>query len=285
MVISENILLPQTKAEKAISFDVRFLEDGIKKPVILFLHGFKGFKDWGHFNILASEISKRGFVFIKMNFSHNGTTPTRLVDFDDLEAFGHNNYSKELDDVGRMIDHICDGNLNVLSQDMDASKLILIGHSRGGGAAILKTAEDPRIRKVITWAAINDHSKRWPTVSLPEWRKKGVHYVLNGRTNQQMPMYYQIVEDYYTHESRLDIPKAVKKIKIPFMAIHGSLDETVPKEVLDELSDLNPLVQTQLIPKAGHTFGGKHPYQSARLNKIGNALLDTTLDFLNQNET
>lgn len=91
---------------KPITFDYRFQENNIKKPIILFSHGFKGFKDWGTFNLMADHFAKKGFIFLKLNFSFNGTTPENTVDFVDLEAFGNNNFSKELDDLKTVIDHL-----------------------------------------------------------------------------------------------------------------------------------------------------------------------------------
>lgn len=60
--------------------------------------------------------------------------------------YGNNNFSIELDDLGLVIDYIesaagqYEGNKN---------EIYLIGHSRGGGIAILKTYEDSRIKNGI----------------------------------------------------------------------------------------------------------------------------------------
>ena len=35
------------------------------KPVVVFSHGFKGFKDWGPFNLMANNFAANGFVFVK----------------------------------------------------------------------------------------------------------------------------------------------------------------------------------------------------------------------------
>ena len=43
-------------------------------------------------------------IFVKINFSHNGGTVSQPIDFPDLEAFGQNNFSLELDDLGLVID-------------------------------------------------------------------------------------------------------------------------------------------------------------------------------------
>lgn len=282
LMIKKEYQIPASDVNaKPISYDIRFQENGIPKPIVLFVHGFKGFKDWGHFNLLADAIAGAGYVFVKMNFSHNGTTPENLLDFVDLEAFGNNNYSQELDDLGTMIDHISSEHFEVLQTEVDTANLTLIGHSRGGGATILKTKEDQRVKKLITWASIQDHNRRWPNKDLKAWKEKGVHHILNGRTNQLMPMYYQIVENYFANEARLNIPNAVKAISVPFLAIHGSLDETVPKEVLQEFKALNPGITIELMAKAGHTFGGKHPYDQLELSRIGKMLVEKTLNFLN----
>ncbi len=67
-------------------------------PLIIFCHGYKGFKDWGAWPLLSEALAASGFVVIKFNFSHNGGTHKQPIDFPDLEAFGNNNYTKELED-------------------------------------------------------------------------------------------------------------------------------------------------------------------------------------------
>ncbi|GAB3819185.1 hypothetical protein GCM10028895_17270 [Pontibacter rugosus] len=84
--------------------DASYQPNGKAKPVVLFAHGFKGFKDWGHFNLLAKYFAERGFVFLKFNFAYNGTTVEDHSDMHDMEAFGQNNFSMELDDMQALID-------------------------------------------------------------------------------------------------------------------------------------------------------------------------------------
>ena len=102
-MVHQEYNIPSLHNNKSITFDLRYNEDLKKKPLIIFLHGFKGFKDWGHFNMIADYFVNQGFAFLKMNFSHNGTSPEQLIDFVDLEAFGQNNFSIELDDVLSLI--------------------------------------------------------------------------------------------------------------------------------------------------------------------------------------
>ena len=52
---------------------------------------------------MAEEFAKAGYFFVKFNFSHNGTTINDPDNFGDLEAFGNNNYTKELSDYQTVI--------------------------------------------------------------------------------------------------------------------------------------------------------------------------------------
>ena len=111
--------------DKPFSIDITYTPDGMPKPVILHVHGFKGFKDWGYFNILAEYAAEKGFVFVKMNFSHNGTTPENPLDFVDLEAFGSNNFTIEQDDMGKVIDFIFSDDFPIDKNELDGFALAM----------------------------------------------------------------------------------------------------------------------------------------------------------------
>ena len=96
----------QTK--EPIALDIFFENDQEQRPVVIYVHGFNGFKDWGNFDLIAKKIAAAGYVLVKFNFSHNGTTPEQPEEFADLEAFGNNNYSKQLEDLRLVIDWVCD---------------------------------------------------------------------------------------------------------------------------------------------------------------------------------
>lgn len=268
--------------ERPFIYDARYLPNGRPKPVILFIHGFKGFKDWGHFNLLADTFAESDFVFVKLNLSHNGTTPEQPLDFADLEAFGNNNFSIELDDLGVLIDHLLAGESDIPEAEADFSRLSLIGHSRGGGLAILKAAEDLRVKAVASWAGIHDLNQRWPEEFIMEWRKKGVQHIYNSRTNQQMPLYYQLAQDYFDNKERLDIPTAVKSLQQPLLILHGTADETLPHQIAEEMKRWKPDAELFIIKGANHTFGGNHPYENSVLPKDTESAYRQTVAFLNK---
>lgn len=263
----QNGVLKSPNHKKSITFDLRYKKTNQAKPLIIFIHGFKGFKDWGPFDLLADFFSQKDFIFCKMNLSHNGTTPEKPFDFDDLEAFGNNNFSIELDDIGVMLDYFYSDESTVPDEEIEMRSVFLLGHSRGGGMALLKTYEDTRIKAVATLAAISDLKERWTAEYLQEWKEKGIQYVYNGRTKQHMPLYYQMVEDLNKNFERLNIPHAVKNLNKPILAIHGTNDETLPVSMAYDIKEWNPAVELFIIEEAGHTFDGYHPYDKDGLPK------------------
>jgi dienelactone hydrolase len=263
--------------------DTRCVEDHIRKPVIILNHGFKGFKDWGPFNLVADFFAQQGFVFVKMNFSHNGITLENPSEFADLQAFSMNNFSIELDDTGVLIDYLFSGDCIIPEGEMNLDRLFIIGHSRGGASAILKAREDIRIKGVVTWAAVDDLEDWHTKEELAYWKKVKTIYIHNARTGQEMPMNYQIVEDFNKNRSRLTVPDAVSELKIPMKAFHGKKDQTVSCVAIENFQSRNPeMVETELLENADHTFGGTHPFTGNALPEAMAYLLKRSVEFINQ---
>ena len=233
-----------------------------------------------HFNVIADEIAQAGFVYVKMNVSHNGVTPEHPQDFVDLEAFANNNFSIELDDIDVVINFIKSGGLEIDSNEVDLKQLYLAGHSRGGAVSIFKACQDTRIKKLVTWAAVSDLERFWSPQFLEEWKKKGVQFIQNARTKQDMPLNYQMVEDFERDPERFRIGSQLTNLDIPFLAIHGDQDETVPVESLLMLKSFYPTIETLKIAGAGHTFGGKHPWEESNLPEYTQQLVERMISFL-----
>ena len=263
-IILKNLVV-KGKHNKPIITDVFYKETHQPKKVVVFCHGYKGFKDWGAWNLMAETFAKAGFFFIKFNFSHNGGTLKQPIDFPDLDAFGNNNYTKELDDLESVIDWFSTN--SDFKKEINLDDISLIGHSRAGGIVLLKANEDSRIRKVISLAGVCDFAKRTVTTgNLQEWKKDGVKYVLNGRTKQQMPHFYQFYEDFKQNEHRLNIEKATKSLNIPQLIIHGDTDNSVFINEAENLHKWNPESEFKIIKNANHVFNVSHPWKSTKIS-------------------
>jgi pimeloyl-ACP methyl ester carboxylesterase len=267
------------KHKKPIITDVFYIEGGKPKPIVIFCHGYKGFKDWGAWNVMAKTFAEAGFFFIKFNFSYNGGTIEQPIDFLDLEAFGNNNYTKELDDLETVMDWIASN--EHYHYEANLSHINLIGHSRAGGIVTIKAEEDNRVKKVISLAGVSDFGKRSSTTgNLEQWKKDGVKYVLNGRTKQHMPHYYQFYEDFIQNEERLTIKRAVSNLNIPYLIIHGDKDTSVLIEEAYQLHKWNPKNQIKIIEDADHVFNTKHPWEYQDVSNKLKKVIEIVVTFL-----
>ena len=240
------------------------------KQVVIFVHGFMGFKDWGAWHLVQSYFVSHGYAFAKLNITHNGGTSTQGIDFPDPEAFAQNTYSYEVADIGFFRTHI--------ATRIQAESTFLIGHSRGGGAVILH-AKQTQTDKIALWASISDIGSRFPTGSeLEPWKNKGTRTILNGRTRQQLPQKYSLYEDFQKNESQLNIEVAVKSMNTPILVIHGDQDRSVE---LTEGEALAAWSQTTLevISGTDHVFGACHPWTKDELPKDLLEVCERTLDF------
>ncbi len=245
-------------------------------PLIIFVHGFKGFMDWGHFPLLAKKFSEAGFSVARFNFSHNGTTPEEPTDFVDLEAFGKNTYTKELFDLDTVITFFYE---QAEAFGLNKKRFFLIGHSRGASIVLLKTALDKRISRVVALAPVSDLSYKWTQEEKERWKKDGVVYVYNSRTQQQMPLYIDLLEDYYDNKNLLNLQAQMKQVQVPNFLVHGKEDAVVPVFHSARLMLHNPYTRLFVVSGAGHTFGGKHPWKYPYLPAAMNRAFERIVRF------
>ena len=244
--------------------------------LIVFVHGFMGFKDWGAWNLVQQFFTERGFGFCKFNLSHNGGTIENGIDFPDEKAFGENCYSYEVQDIESVLHWM-------IQQVKNIQGIHLIGHSRGGGDVILAGRNLQTtfpLRSIHTWAAISNIGSRFPQdLALEEWKKEGVRYIENGRTKQKLPQYFSLYEDYQRNASELNIEIAIKDLKIPITLYHGDKDTSVPIEEGYDLAKWNGL-DLHVIKNADHVFGAVHPWRCATLPSTLMELCELTLNHL-----
>lgn len=278
MIIRKNQILTSDE-KKPILYDIYFEETEKPQPVVIFCHGYKGFKDWGAWHLVAEEFAKAGFCFLKFNFSHNGGTIEQPIDFPNLEAFAENNFSLELDDLDRVINFLESGHENLPKY---ISTISLIAHSRGGGIVLIKAEEDTRINKVVTWAGISDFKPRFQegTQNFTDWKETGVTHVENSRTKQLLPHNFQFYKDFKENEERFSIQRAVKNLEIPQLIVHGNEDPTVSIKEAEAIHSWNPKSRLEIIDGADHVFNVKHPWVEDSFPEELKRVVESTIHFL-----
>jgi dipeptidyl aminopeptidase/acylaminoacyl peptidase len=239
---------------------------------VLVVHGFKGFQRWGFFPELAQRLARAGIAAVTFDLSGSGIGPDGET-FTDDEAFARNTYTRELEDIDRVREHVRSGAYPWI----DARRAGILGHSRGGGMALIHAAEHGDYRAVVTWAAIG-LVDAWSDAQRALWRRQGFTTVHNARTGRDHRLDVTLLEDVERNRARLDIAAACTRLDSPTLLVHGTADEAVPLEALERLARaFRPgHAQTLVLPGAGHTFGARHPLAGipAELERVLTATVD-----------
>lgn len=255
--ITETAVEIQNEEGLSIRSDVRVPKGPGPFPVVVVLHGFKGFKNWGMFPPTARFLAERGLATVAMNTSRNGVGESP-EEFTELESFAQNTPRREVADVRCVVDAVLEG---TFGSNLDGSRVGLLGHSRGGGVVLLEAASDARVECIVTWASIATfyrHTER----AIKSWRESGRLEVPNMRTGQILWHDRSVLDDLERSRREYDLEAAVRGVTVPFLAIHGEQDEAV------EPSDSEQLIEwagssekrVHVIPQTGHTFGCVHPW-------------------------
>ncbi len=240
--------------------------------LIIFVHGFMGFKDWGAWHLVQDFFTNKGYAFCKFNLSHNGGTVENGIDFPDELSFGKNTYSMEVDDIGYLTKKIS-------SHFEKVPQIHLIGHSRGGATALL-SARTIGAKTLSLWASISSIAARFPSnEELKKWEEEGIRYIQNSRTQQKLPQNFSLYTDYIKNKEKLDLEKASKTLTISVSIFHGEQDNSVaPSEGALLASWVN--TDLNLIKNTDHVFGAKHPWVESELPEKLEELCIKTLAFL-----
>ena len=226
-----------------------------RHPAVVLCHGFKGFMEWGFFPYLAELLSARGFCAVRFNFSGTGMKPgDDLVT--DTAAFRTATFSRDLAELRAVIEQIG----RIAPDIADPDQIGLLGHSRGGGTALLAAADHSSIRALVTWAAVSTF-ERLPAAVVDKWRREGEVPIVNGRTGQELALGLEVLEDLEAHRGGLDPLAAAARRAAPWLIVHGTDDETVPLEEARRLRTVAAKPVEQLTVAGGdHTLGAKHPF-------------------------
>lgn len=245
---------------------------------MVFFPGTKGFKDWGAWPQMYRIFNHAGIALVTVNFSHNGVVFPDMESFTDMEGYGQNTISLELQDIGICMDWV---SAHAGEWNFDASAITLCGHSRAGAEVLIYAASDPRVAKVAAWAPVTDFAAPYALYDREKWEKDGYVLIPNTRTGQDLPVNVTFIQDLEKHKAKFDVPNVAATLEIPVLLIHGAEDQTVP------ISSSHLIHETCLhalmisIDRAGHTFGTSHPWDPNKsFPHEFQELLENTAEFI-----
>lgn len=250
-----------TEAGNAIAITLYGADKFGKQPCIIYVHGFKGYKDWGYIPYLGEKMAKAGFSFLAFNFSHNGVK-TGGKEITELDKFEKNTISLEVSEILEII-YLCKS--TVFFGERLRHPLGLLGHSRGGGVAILAAEKSPDVQALATWSGIST-VEQYTEEMEASWKKQGYLEVINKRNGQTLRVGRKLLEDIERNaRTHLNILAAVQKLRKPYLILHAEQDETVPVFQAEQLNIFaDPFYSAfRLVPGATHNFSISFPFEKS----------------------
>jgi pimeloyl-ACP methyl ester carboxylesterase len=201
--------------------DLRVQEGTQPLSAVVICHGFKGFREWGFFPAVARSLAAAGHAVVSFDFSHNGVGADG-VDFSALDLFAQQTHSRNVDEIRMVLEAVRGKGL----LPKRARHVGLLGHSRGGGEAVLAAAEDGRADALVTWNAIAT-VHRWTDEQLGRWRHGEPVEITNARTGEAMPVGPGLPARRGGEYRAARHPRAAARLTLPWLIVHGEADTSV----------------------------------------------------------
>lgn len=200
------------------------------RQLVIIGHGVTGNKDRPFIVALAKALAAAGMPAMRISFSGNGESEGRFAD---------STISKEVDDLGAVIDQAAD------------FSIAYVGHSMGAAVGVLRASQDRRIRQLVSLAGMV-HTKRFAETEF------GIVKPDEGNMwdDENCPLSKKYMDDLTAIESTVH---CASQITVPWLLIHGGEDDVVPlqdsKDILEKAGKSTRLVE---IPGADHVFAEPH---------------------------
>jgi pimeloyl-ACP methyl ester carboxylesterase len=232
------------------------------QATVILVHGFKGFKDWGMFPYAAGRLAET-FDVIRFNLSRNGVGAS-LTDFDELDKFGKQTFTGDLEDLKDVVVRVREGKLPVAGRQPVAERVVLVGHSRGGGESIVLALDEPSlVDGVVSWNGSMSFPAIFGEPALRAMREDGIAYIDNARTKQRMPLGKIIADDLEHNRDRFDMIARIPQLQVPLVLIQGTDDFRSLWAGSEKLVSAAPSVPWIHIAGGDHTFSAKHPFNGS----------------------
>jgi pimeloyl-ACP methyl ester carboxylesterase len=317
-VVTADVRYPSDEHHDATTATTAQKTASLHKPIVLVLHGFKGFAQWGFFPVLGVRLAASGMISIVMNFSLNGVSRLltssgdlsgeMLTECTETDHFARNTISHECDDVRLLLHHLLRHELPLPESVYKIwdGRVFLLAHSRGGAVAWIVAPEFSCVRRIVGWCTVA-HLDHFSERQRQEWHAQGFMEVQNARTGQVLKMNVEYLHDIQRHAEQYEPLYAIQRVAanaIDVLLLHGEQDMTVPAWHAQALAEAyrtglqkaqapsaestaapvltttttRPIVRVEYIAQSGHTWNIVHPFAGS--TPAFEAALQHTLDFL-----
>ncbi|MFG0253333.1 MAG: alpha/beta hydrolase [Phycisphaerales bacterium JB038] len=257
---------------------------GEPECVILFGHGFKGYKDYGFIPVLGDRLAQAGCLVHRFNFSHSGMGEG-IETFEHPKLFEEDTWNKQVEDLTILLRAVRHGDLPDTPTDLP---IVLLGHSRGGVSCLLTAGRMFRDGAEPTPAAVCTMSTPHEACSLGSGDQKallaeGRLRSPSARTGQDLYVGQAWLREQIEQPEEHHVVELCGYITAPVLAVHGKLDPTVPYHSADRIAGACPDGASALIDGADHVYNTKNPAAVAAAPSPELAtLIEQVREFINE---
>jgi alpha/beta superfamily hydrolase len=199
--------------------------------IVVIGHGVTGNKDRSFVVALAESLAAAGILVLRISFSGNG---------DSGGTFGESTISKEVEDLGAVIDAL------------DGRSVSLVGHSMGAAVGVLRTSQDSRIQHLVSLAGMVHTDAFAQTEFGDVTPDEGCMW---GEPSCPLSQVY--MDDMKSIGTVVD---RGSEITVPWLLVHGTEDDVVPlQDSLDIYERATEPKQLAQIDEADHVFSEHTP--------------------------
>ena len=237
------------------------------RGVVLIVHGFLGYKDYGMFPVLARSFARAGFIAHRFNLSHSGMT-NEAETFARPDLFERDTWAKQVADVLAVVEAVRGGRL-----DGAGLPMFLFGHSRGGDTCLLAAArmsDDDRPPQAVVTASAPASLCTMAESQQQQLLEQGFLEHKSNRTGQTLRIGRTWLSEQLDDPAAHDLCARVGSIACPILFVHGEADPTVPASHAERLVEAarrgggDREVALCLIPGADHGFCTPNPMPTDR---------------------
>ncbi len=224
---------------------------------VVFVHGFKGYKDYGFVPVLCKALARDGVVVHRFNLSCSGMT-------DDIETFAREDlfamdtWTRQVEDVECVLDAVGDGTL-----DGTGLARFVVGHSRGGATALLVASRDgaPVLDGVATINAV-DRCCGMSADAQREMLDRGFMVSPSARTGQELVINASWLQEQIDDPGAHDVLGLCTSLKIPTLILHGDADDAVDVSAGERIAGAVG-AELKVVSGANHVLNMSNPAQKS----------------------
>lgn len=232
------------------------------RGVILLIHGFMGYKDYGLFPFVAQQFADAGIIAHRFNLTTSGIT-NDFETFERPDLFELGTWNNNVADIDAVIDAVAVGTLAGAGLP-----LMLMGHSRGGVGVLLAAGRrfmegrEPLPAGIVS-ASAPSRPWRFGESQKREILERGYLEVKSGRTGQALRVGRVFFDEQTADPDGHDIARHVAALRCPLLIVQGETDPTVPARDASEIAAMaGDGVEHRLEVVAGgdHVFNTANPF-------------------------